>query len=143
MTLRPPQSLRPRRADDLLQDPFREEAAAERVASLVRLNRALASALERLESAARRFREAGREARDEARRHWRRRHAEAGEALWNVLIQRETCGLHRHEGYLREFGVPGSVHLLMGPAATAMDPPDPPPLAEPDPAAPDRTSHPA
>lgn len=143
MTLRPPHSLRQRRADDLLADPFREEAASERVASLVRLNRALASALERLEQAARRFREAEPQAGDVARRHWRRRHAEAGEALWNVLIQREMCGLHRHEGFLREFRVPGSVHLLMGPAATAMDPPDPPPLTEPDPAAPDRTSRPA
>ena len=130
MTLRLPESLRRRQPDDPLGEIFREEAEAERIATLVRLNKALASSLQRLQASARRFHEAGPETREEARRRWRRRHAEACEALWNVLIQREICGLRLHDAFLREFEVPRSVHLLMGPVAAAIDPPDPLPPAE-------------
>ncbi|WP_067340627.1 hypothetical protein [Stappia indica] len=143
MSLRLPESLRRRQPDDPLGELFREEAETERVATLVRLNKALADALARLRSSAARFHEAGPQAREEARRRWRRRHAEAGEALWSVLIQREMCGLHRHDAFLREFDVPRSVHLLMGPAATAIDPPDPLPPADAALPANDRTQRPA
>lgn len=125
MTLRLPESLRRRQPDEMLGDLFREEAETERIATLVRLNKALAASLQRLQASARRFHEAEPEAAEDARRRWHRRHAEAGEALWNVLIQREICGLRRHEAFLREFDVPRSVQLLMGPAATAIAPPDP------------------
>ncbi len=125
MSLRPPDLLRPR-SDDPLGEALRAEAAGEKVATLVRLNRALEAALGRLETSAGRFRAAAPEELDAARRRWRRRHAEAGEALWHALIQRELCGLRRHDGFLRDLSVPRSVQLLMGPAATAADPPDPP-----------------
>ncbi|MCC4242904.1 hypothetical protein [Stappia indica] len=143
MSLRLPESLRRRQPEDPLSALFREEAETERVATLVRLNKALADAIARLKTSTARFHQADAQARDEARRRWRRRHAEAGEALWSVLIQREICGLRHHEAFLREFDVPRSVHLLMGPAATAIDPPDPLPPA--DAALPpnDRTQRPA
>lgn len=143
MSLRLPESLRRRQSDDPLGEVFREEAETERVATLVRLNKALVDALARLKASAARFHQAGPQAREEARHRWRRRHAEAGEALWNVLIQREMCGLRRHDAFLREFDVPRSVHLLMGPAATAIEPPDPRPPADTALPANDRSQRPA
>lgn len=143
MTLRLPESLRRRQSDDPLGEIFREEAEAERIATLARLNKALASSLQHLQARARRFHEADPETREEARKRWRRRHAEACEALWNVLIQREICGLRQHDAFLREFDVPRSVHLLMGPAATAIEPPDPRPPADPALPANDRMQRPA
>ncbi len=43
--------------------------------------------------------------------------AEAGEALWHVVIQRELCGMRRHDGLMRELAVPPAVRLRMGPAS--------------------------
>lgn len=39
--------------------------------------------------------------------------ADAGEALWYYVIQREVMGLHDTEAVLREFGIPREVRLRM------------------------------
>ncbi|WP_417769529.1 DUF6665 family protein [Stappia sp.] len=125
MSLRSPEIFRPR-SDDPLGEALRQEEAAEKIATLVRLNKALESALASLHRCGERFHAASPDEIDAVRARWRRRHAEAAEALWHSLIQRELCGLRRHGGFLKELAVPRSVQLLMGPAATAADPPDPP-----------------
>jgi hypothetical protein len=44
----------------------------------------------------------------------RRLVADAGEALWYYVVQREVLGLRTGEDVLREFGVPREVRLKMG-----------------------------
>jgi hypothetical protein len=41
--------------------------------------------------------------------------ADAAEALWCYVIQREVCGFYGVEWVLREFDVPREVRLRMGP----------------------------
>lgn len=41
--------------------------------------------------------------------------ADAAEALWCYVIQREVCGFQGVEWILREYDVPREVHLRMGP----------------------------
>lgn len=43
--------------------------------------------------------------------------AEAGEALWFYVVQREACGLRDVESVLRGYRVPREVYLRMGPAS--------------------------
>ncbi|WP_349357784.1 DUF6665 family protein [Stappia sp.] len=126
MSLRPPSSLTAS-ADDPLAAALRQETAGEMAAALGRAGARLETALHRLDGAHRRLDAARRTAVDvaETERRWQTRHAEACEALWALLVQRELCGLRRHEGMLREYGVPPSVRLYAGPAATAT--PVPPP----------------
>jgi len=40
--------------------------------------------------------------------------AEAGEALWHVVIQRDLCGFRNHELFYREYDIPAAVRLRMG-----------------------------
>jgi hypothetical protein len=40
--------------------------------------------------------------------------AEAGEALWNFVVQREACGLRDSTRAMREYRVPGEVRVRMG-----------------------------
>jgi hypothetical protein len=40
--------------------------------------------------------------------------ADAAEALWYYVVQREACGLRDSEAVLRELDVPGEVRLRMG-----------------------------
>jgi hypothetical protein len=40
--------------------------------------------------------------------------AEAAEALWFYVVQREACGLRDSEGVIRELQVPREVQLRMG-----------------------------
>jgi hypothetical protein len=40
--------------------------------------------------------------------------AEAGEALWNFVVQREACGLRDSNRAMRDYGVPGEVRARMG-----------------------------
>jgi hypothetical protein len=40
--------------------------------------------------------------------------AEAGEALWNFIVQREACGLRNSTRAMRDYGVPGEVRVRMG-----------------------------
>jgi len=132
MSLRPPSSLTAS-ADDPLAAALRQETAGEMAAALGRAGTRLETALHRLDGAHRRLDAARRTAVDvaETERRWQTRHAEACEALWALLVQRELCGLRRHEGMLREYGVPRSVRLYAGPTATATPVP-PPPAKEPD-----------
>lgn len=100
MAVRPP-----RRSERIQKDPLtaaiEHEALEEKAATLSRLTRKLEEALAALGDAG----EAERE----------RLLARAGEALWHVIIQRELCGLRRHDALMRELAVPGAVRARMGP----------------------------
>jgi hypothetical protein len=118
MSLRPPSAAGA--AFDPIGEALRHETAGEMAATLGRLTAVLGETLTRLErarAAAETGDPAGRNAALDAR--LARRHAAACEALWNVMIQRELCGLRRHDAVLREMQVPRSVELFMGPARTA------------------------
>jgi len=101
MSVRPP-----RQFSETLQDPLsaalEHEIMAEKAGTLGRLTRKLEDALARLAQA-------------ETEPEHRRRAAEAGEALWYVMIQRELCGLRQHKAFFDHLGVPRSIRLSMGP----------------------------
>lgn len=118
MTLRAPS--KGSAAFDPIGEALRHETAGEMAATLGRLTAVLTgtlASLERARAAAETADPPGRSAALDAR--LARRHAAACEALWNVMIQRELCGLRRHDAFLREMKVPRSVELFMGPAQTA------------------------
>jgi hypothetical protein len=80
-------------------DPLRYELMQEMAASLGRAGRRLERALAALA--------AGCEGDD--------RLAEAAEALWYLVVQREACGMRNTEELMRELSVPVEVQLRMGP----------------------------
>ncbi|PZN34183.1 MAG: hypothetical protein DIU71_03230 [Proteobacteria bacterium] len=91
--------------------PLDAELAAEAAAGLAHAGRRLRRALDALAAfdAARRGR-AGCDA--EHRRHLV---ADAAEAYWGYVVQRELLGLQDAEYIGREYGVPPEVRLAMGP----------------------------
>lgn len=101
MTVRPP-----RQFSETLQDPLaaalEHEVMAEKAGTLGRLTRNLEKCLDRLASA-------------DNDDDYRVIVAEAGEALWYVMIQRELCGLRQHKAFFDHMGVPIPIRLAMGP----------------------------
>lgn len=92
-------------------DVLEYEAVQEKVGNVARMGRRLESALAALAA----FDAARPECvppADAAERE--RRVAEAGEALWYYVVQREACGLRGTEAVIREMGVPREVRLRMG-----------------------------
>ncbi|MET1411903.1 DUF6665 family protein [Roseibium sp. HPY-6] len=108
MTVRPPQFTKPADKDPLAA-ALEQEIFNEKASTLSRLIKRLEKALELLKEA-----ENDPDAPEELRLD---RFAEAGEALWNVTIQRELCGLRRHREFNDHLGVPSAVRLSMGPAS--------------------------
>ena len=92
-------------------DALQYEILQEKAAVLARVGRKLEAALARLAEwdAAHGPAPAGNAAADRDRLV-----AEAGEALWYYVIQREVLGLGSMEAVLREFQVPREVRLRMG-----------------------------
>lgn len=118
---------KPPAGEDPLGEAIRHETLGEMAATLGRLNTELVTALARLEGARDRLLAAGEDGDDAAAlaERWQHRHRIACEALWNVIIQRELCGLRRHDAFLDSERVPRSVRILMGPASLARPAPDP------------------
>lgn len=81
------------------------EIAEEQAGTLGRLGRELERALTALK-----------EADPQDRALIRKLTAEAGEALWHFLIQREALGLRDERNVIRTFGVPPQVVAVMGAA---------------------------
>jgi hypothetical protein len=86
------------------------EIAQERASALGRLGRRLEAALTAL-AACPRTTHSDRKIRD-------RLVAQAGYALWLLVVQREACGLNKIDHVLQEYGVPNEVYARMGPLAT-------------------------
>ena len=123
MSFRAPTLNRGFRIDTPLEAALRHEAAAEMAGALGRAVHRLENALSRLAHTRARLNNAvhtGNAAdRDAAAQRWQVHHAEACEALWAMVIQRELCGLNRHEPVLRALAVPQSVRVYMGPSTSA------------------------
>ena len=108
MSLRPPQRFASPSQLDPLEQALEHEVLAEKASTLGRLQTRLERALARLRS----FEgEQGAQGEGHARLV-----AEAGEALWYVVIQRDLCGLRVDAVFYRTFEVPKAVINAMGPA---------------------------
>jgi hypothetical protein len=89
------------------------EIAQETASALGRLGRRLEGALAALRS----FDAKHHEIRDEKARERRERLvAEAGEALWYLMVQRDACGLHNSASMMTDYRIPGEVVNRVGPA---------------------------
>lgn len=91
-------------------DALQYEILQEKAAVLARLGRKLEAALARLAE----WDAAHGPSADHAAADRDRLVAEAGEALWYYVIQREVLGLGSMEAVLRELQVPREVRLRMG-----------------------------
>lgn len=107
MTVRHPQLTKPADKDPLAA-ALEQEIFNEKASTLSRMIKKLEKALELLNEL-----ENDPQATDQVRLD---RLAEAGEALWNVTIQRELCGLRHHREFNDHLRVPRAVRLNMGPA---------------------------
>ncbi|MEP3048322.1 MAG: DUF6665 family protein [Roseibium sp.] len=106
MSLRSPQ-LDKNSDTDPLTAALQQEILSEKAATLTRLNKKLEASLQRLEELE--------TASGAAEEIYQQRLADAGEALWNVTIQRELCGLNQHNAFYDHMGVSRAVRLKMGP----------------------------
>jgi hypothetical protein len=104
MTLRPPQPSSSSRMSRIAALDY--EIAQEQVAAFGRLGRALEAALAALAEYERNHGE-----RDATRA---RLVAEASDALWCYMVQREAIGLRDPRPVLRDYRVPAEVHNRMG-----------------------------
>ena len=109
MYVRLPQQIK--RADkDPLAAALEQEVLNEKASTLFRLTKKLEIALSSLEEC-----NTDPNLTDEEKRN---RFAQAGEALWHVIIQRELCGLRQHKAFNDHLNVPKAVRLRMGPASS-------------------------
>ncbi|HEX2255292.1 MAG TPA: DUF6665 family protein [Afifellaceae bacterium] len=111
MNVRPPRILARRPPDNPLS-ALEHEVQQEKVATLSRLGRRLEQALAALADCE----AAGRETQDGPDGDRESLLAEAGEALWHFVVQREAMGLRNTEQALKAYGVPQAVRLRMGAA---------------------------
>ena len=91
------------------------EIAQEKASALGRLGRRLEAALAALRAFDAKHREAAIRG-TEARERRDRLVAEAGEALWYLMVQRDACGFYNSVAVIRDYGVPGEVVNRLGPA---------------------------
>lgn len=95
-------------AEDPVSAALQQEILVEKADTLARLNKKLEAALKRIP-------DVGAEASEVEREQLDQRIAQAGEALWHVTIQRELCGLTRHDTFFDHMRVPLAVRLRAGP----------------------------
>ncbi|MDQ0314141.1 DUF6665 family protein [Amorphus orientalis] len=107
MSVRPPKALAPKSQTTPVEEAINQEIRGEMAGTHGRLLRKLERGLAAL---------AAFDA-DPARDDPAKRDAlvaEAGEALWHIVVQRELMGLRRTKAFLDEYQVPGEVRLRMG-----------------------------
>ena len=115
MSLRPPRIYSPRQTGAVV-DPLDYEIWQEKAATLGRATEAFERALAALQRSEQED--------DSGTERDRRREAlvgDAGEALFNLVIQREACGLRNTEAFLKEYRLPAAVRLRMGVARRKED----------------------
>jgi hypothetical protein len=102
MTLRPPSRYSAASLQGSLQTALDYEVATEKASSLGHAGRIVAESLARL----REF-----DGDPQIRTALRK---QAAEAVWAYFIQRELCGLRRHDDAIREYGIPREVLVRLG-----------------------------
>lgn len=102
MSVRPPSSFSAATLQDSLQMALDYEVAGEKATSLGHAGRVVVERLERL-------------------RQFQGEKADripllkdAADAVWGYFIQRELCGLRRHDDAIREYGIPREVLVRLG-----------------------------
>ena len=107
MSVRPPKAFLAKETDPITA-ALEQEILGEKIGTLSRLNKKLETALKQIPAG---------ELTESEEEHLTRQRlvAEAGEALWHVTIQRELCGLLKHQAFFNEMGVPKEVRLSCGP----------------------------
>jgi hypothetical protein len=112
MTLRLPSGPGKVSVSDALFDALGHEILAEKASALGRAGQKVEAALARLEA------HAGMPARDDAApdpdSQRKALLKAAADAVHAFFIQRELCGLRRHETVIREFGIPREVLVRLG-----------------------------
>lgn len=102
MSLRPPSLYSGRSASEAAFDLLGHEILQEKASALGRAGRQVGEKLARLGQL-----DAGTEAHAAALK-------EAAEAVYAYFIQRELCGLRRHQEVIRELGIPEEVLVRLG-----------------------------
>ena len=102
MSLRPPARFSAATLAETMQGALDYEIAAEKASSLGRAGDAVAQALARLRAL------------DGASPERSVMLREAAHAVWAYFIQRELCGLRRHDDAIREYGIPREVLVRLG-----------------------------
>lgn len=102
MSLRPPSRFSAATLAEAMQGALDYEIAAEKASSLGRAGDAVAQTLARLRT----FEGATPERTVLLR--------QAAEAVWAYFIQRELCGLRRHDDAIREYAIPREVLVRLG-----------------------------
>jgi hypothetical protein len=113
MSVRPPRAIAPKITNIWTANPagaLEYELAQEKASALGRLGRALEAALAALQS----FDAQVAEPTPETRRERRALVAEAGHALWQFVVQRESIGLRDTRHIMRDYRVPADVQGRMG-----------------------------
>jgi hypothetical protein len=112
MTVRLPSGLGKASISDVLFDALGHEILAEKASALGRAGEKAGAALARLDAHAQ-----SRATEPAAAEHDSRRQAllkEAADAVYAFFIQRELCGLRRHDAVIRELGIPREVLVRLG-----------------------------
>ena len=112
MSVRPPSSLGSGSVSDVLFDALGHEILAEKASALGRAGERAAACLARLDAYG-----SGREGGGTVTEHDSQRGLllkDAVEAVYAFFIQRELCGLRRHEAVIRELGIPREVLVRLG-----------------------------
>jgi len=102
MSVRPPSNLSGRSAADDLFGLLEHEVASEKASSLGRAGRRVELVLARLEAHAGDAEERRLLVRD------------AADAVYAYFIQRELCGMRRHQDVIREYAIPREVLVRLG-----------------------------
>ncbi|TRC81565.1 hypothetical protein FJV80_21600 [Mesorhizobium sp. WSM4310] len=101
MSLRPPSRLAGSSAAEAAFDTLGHEVLAEKAAALGRAGQKVEETLAML--------------RDNADEEWRPKLLkQAAEAVHGYFIQRELCGLRKHDGVIREYDIPRAVLVRLG-----------------------------
>jgi hypothetical protein len=112
MSLRPPSNASGNSASDVLFDALGHEILAEKAAALGRAGDKVESALARLKAHVESPAGERGQAEHDSRRVMLLR--QAADAVYAFFIQRELCGLRRHDAVIRELGIPREVLVRLG-----------------------------
>jgi hypothetical protein len=112
MTVRPPSSLGKADPSNVLFDALGHEILAEKASALGRAGERAEACLVRLRNHP--SEEGGRDAEGGHDSLRGRLLKEAADAVYAFFIQRELCGLRRHDAVIRELGIPREVLVCLG-----------------------------
>ena len=112
MSVRPPSNLGSSSVSDVLFDALGQEILAEKASALGRAGEKAEAALARLDAHAGAAADGGAAPGHDSQRQVLLK--EAADAVYAFFIQRELCGLRRHDAVIRDLGIPREVLVRLG-----------------------------